>query len=160
MMMSTETPATLDELTANLTGWWASRDGEFYTVGSEASREAAISAATEEELGLGDGNCASFTVALCTAAQVRLSAMFRADRFLEECEDQADDYQFEGEPSPFFEVTKEQEADLEARVRAALDEWQVAHQLRFVSTAFVRVEHREQVTVPLSESAAPTEPTT
>lgn len=114
-------------------GYWYSRDGgEMYDGGPCVDREDAIA----EGLANTDPGD-TFTTAFCQIHHLKLAQFFDADRFLEDVEEnQCDDYTNE-DGDPVFEITKEQEADLQVMVRAAIDAWQEKHGLDFSSWYFL-----------------------
>lgn len=146
--------------------WYASGDGgEFFSVGPCATREDAIAAAIEERLGESEdvdeetGETAwflHFEVAECRNRPVRLADWIGAERLLERAEEELCDSDRRGnefDDDAAFEVSREQEKDLIARIRRACDEWQEAHGLVFAVKTFEAMRKDETVTHRL-----PTEP--
>lgn len=127
---------------ANEDGFWWTRDEETYHGGPCATREEAIRDAVGD-LEPGD----VVTTAWCTIHHLKLSEFFDADRLLEDIEDnQVDDYQGE-DGDTVFDVTPDQLSDLQAMVRATIDEWEVKHSLKFSSWYFKDCTQSEQYTV-------------
>lgn len=126
-------------------GFWWTRDEESYHGGPCATREEALAdAISDGTFEPGD----TITTAWCTIHHLKLSAFFDADRLLEDIEDnQVDDYQNE-DGDAVFDVTPDQKADLQAMVRAAIDEWEVKHGLKFSSWYFANCTQSEQHTMP------------
>lgn len=123
--------------------WWTSNE-ENYHDGPCATREEAIRAGVASgQFAVGD----TITTAWCTIQHLKLSEFFDADRMLEDIEDnQVDDYCSE-DGDAVFDVTPDQKMDLQAMVRAAIDEWEVKHQLKFSSWYFKDCTQAEQYTV-------------
>lgn len=117
---------TIEQLTAQDNGWYTSNDEEHWSNGPFADREQAEAEAQANEHYL-----------ICEAGRnpVRLSEYFEADTFLERAEEDLEELSNEGDPI-LDRITPEQEADLQARVRAAIDAWQVAHQIAPVPYMF------------------------
>lgn len=117
---------TIEQLTAERTGWYTSNDDEHWQNGPFDSREAAEVEAQANEDYL-----------ICEAGKrpVRLSEYFEVDTFLETTEDNLLELSNDGDPI-LDVINQEQQADLEARVRAAIDAWQVAHQIAPVPYMF------------------------
>lgn len=122
--------------------WWFGNDDEVFTTEC-ATREEAVSIATEEY----DGGY------ICEARAYQnmpLAGFFDAERFIEDAEDKASDL-----TSPdhghdvLFEVTPEQEADLERSVRAAIALWQKRHGLAFKPWMFERSRNHEYIPAPV-----------
>lgn len=119
-------------------GWWVGHSEERYHTECD-SREEAVRIATEEQ----DGGY------ICEAQKnddLRLSRYFTADRLIEYAEECSyDDF---GDPDgdfPIFEVSSDQGADLEKRVRAAIDEWQADHGLTFKAWKFSAQRNEEYI---------------
>lgn len=128
-------------------GWYASSDGELFTVGPYGDKQDAINEAVSDELGWNEGAC-HFTIAYAKEQVARVSSRFDADRFIEDAEDHYCEY---GDPDgnqAMIEPTREQIADLETRVRKAIDDWQVVNGLRFKLWAFAECSQYEEITVP------------
>lgn len=74
---------------------------------------------------------------------LRLSSYFHAETLLEGAEEDAYDLSDEGDL--IFDISDDQECDLQARVRAAIDTWQDAHGLRFVPFLFTASRNEERI---------------
>ena len=109
---------TIEELTAEHVAWYATNNDEIWRDGPFDTKGEAESVARSKELSLiGEaGNKA-----------IRVSDYFDAGDFLESTEESL--YELANEGVPLFEFTPEIEADLQKRVRQAIDEWQVANRL-------------------------------
>lgn len=114
--------------------WYAGRNEETFSEGPFDTREQAIA-----EL---DGY-AGF-VLLARKVPLRLSQFFHADTFLENAEDSAYDMANE-DGDPLFDISSDQQADLEARVRAAIEAWQYAHGLTFEPWSFTGTKNLERI---------------
>jgi hypothetical protein len=121
--------------------WFSGSNEEEFSDGPFDTREQAIAAL--------DGY-AGF-VMLARKVPLRLSGYFDADRFLEGAEDSAYDmansaYDMANEDGdPVFDISSDQQADLEARVRAAIEAWQYAHNLTFMPWAFNGTKNLERI---------------
>lgn len=114
--------------------WYAGPDGETFTVGPLNTREQAIA-----ELD-GEGGY----VILARKVPIRLAQYFDASEFLESAEERA--YELANEyGDPLFEVGSDEQADLEVRVRAAIDAWQYAHGLKFMPWSFSETKKLEKI---------------
>lgn len=114
--------------------WYAGSNEETFGHGPFDTREQAI----EELDGYGG------YVVMARKVPLRLSSYFDVDRLLENAEETAYDMANE-DGDPLFDVTDEQEADLQARVRAAIDAWQYAHGLTFIPWSFSETKHEERI---------------
>ena len=74
---------------------------------------------------------------------LRLSAQFSVEAFFEAAEESVYDLSNEGDP--IFDASSDQERDLQARVRAAIDAWQDAHGLKFVPWCFAASRNEERI---------------
>ncbi len=74
--------------------------------------------------------------------EVKLSNQFDVGYMLEGFEDNLYDI---GGDDPIFDCTKEQQKDLEARLKRAADEWQSVHSLRFTQWAIEFTEGPHQI---------------
>ena len=75
---------------------------------------------------------------------LQLSSHFHIGVLLDAAEDDVVDLSDE-DGSPIFDVSSDQEADLQARVRATIDAWQDAHGLKFVPWRFTEQRNLERV---------------
>lgn len=130
---------------ANEDGFWYSSNEENYHGGPCETRDQAVSEAVHSgDFEPGD----VFTTAFCKIHHLQLAQFFDAERFLDDVEDNlVDDYQSE-DGDPVFEVTPEQEADLQAMVREAITAWQAKHGLDFTSWYFLSTTQEETHTMP------------
>ena len=114
--------------------WYSGPDGETFTSGPFNTREQAIA-----ELD-GEGGY----VILARKVPLRLSGYFDVDTFLEQAEESAYDMANE-DGDPLFDVTKDQQEDLQARVRTAIEAWQYAHGLTFMPWSFSETKNLEKI---------------
>lgn len=143
-------PTPVDSPPVGGWAWWASFDGgERYSVGPEVSREAVIEAA--REYGGGD----PFVVVEATQRPVRLSDFIDVEDLVERADERAwedhgdpDDPDDSGNPIFDFSATGPVAANLEARIKRAVDEWQDANGVAPVSWRFT--ETRNEETIPAS----------
>lgn len=100
-------------------GWWVG-DGERYHDGPYLTKEDATAEAEVGEI-----------VAECLSNYIDLSQWFDAQDWLDRVLDSMEDENAPSESGnhPLDELTLDQTADLEKRVRAAIAAWQVAHDL-------------------------------
>lgn len=110
---------TIEELTASHTAWYSSNDEEFWDGGPYDTREEAEHWAKENGHRL---------IMQATKCPIRVSGHFDQGRFIEDAEESLYDRCGE-DGGPILDFTPDVNSDLHARVRAAIDEWQVAHQL-------------------------------
>ena len=83
-------------------------------------------------------------VVLARKVPLLLSGYFDVDTFLENAEDAACDLGNE-HGDLLFNVSKEQSDDLQARIRAAIELWQYAHDLTFLPWVFNHTISREYI---------------
>lgn len=133
--------------------WWAGSGDECYTVGPCDSRDDAISEATGECLGEfeQDGEW-KLSFHICEARKDPLNLsdwIMDIDELLERAEESVGDSDraSEYDDPPYFDCTKEQQADLERRIKLACDDWQKAHGLVFTTWTFSASRNHEQVVV-------------
>ena len=117
---------TLLELTAPQTSWYSSNDDECWSGGPYDTREEAEVEAKANEHRL---------IMQATKTPIRVSRFFDQADFIEQAEESLYDLANE-DGDPVLDFTPEVNLDLRARVRAAIDEWQVAHQLSPVAWRF------------------------
>lgn len=131
---------TLEELLATKVEWYASNDEENYHCGPFATREDAMAEALADELSV---------IAETWRTPIRVSAYFDAATFLATSdEDMADLANEDGDPLLDFKAVVV--ADLQVRVRRAIDEWQVAHQLAPVTYCFDRCNPEPVTEAPMA----------
>lgn len=118
--------------------WYAGYNDEEYCIGPLPTRDCAIDEARSDGLDGGDG----FFITEARKDPLRLSREFSADWLLNQAEDNVCDFANES-GDPIFEVTTEQEKDLEFVVRAAIDRWQKRHDLTFVPWVFTQTRNEE-----------------
>ena len=114
--------------------WYSGTNDENFSNGPFDTREQAVA----ELDGYGG------YVVLARKVPLRLSEYFDVDTLLENAEDVAYDLCNE-DGDPLFDVSKEQSKDLQARIRAAIDAWQYAHNLTFVPWAFTGTKNLERI---------------
>lgn len=110
---------TIEQLTAPHTAWYSSNDEENWQGGPYDTREEAEAEAKASEHRL---------IMQATKGQIRVSRFFDQGNFFEQAEESLYDICNE-DGDPILDFTPEVNLDLQARVRAAIDAWQVAHQL-------------------------------
>lgn len=114
--------------------WYSGSNEEEFGNGPFDTREQAIA-----ELDGYDG-----FVMLARKVPLRLSGYFDVETLLESAEDATYDMaNYDGDP--IFDVSKDQQEDLQARVRAAIEAWQYAHNLTFVPWAFTESKNLERI---------------
>ena len=114
--------------------WYAGSNEETFEYGPFDTREQAIA----ELDGYGG------YVIMARRVSLRLSKYFDADTFLENAEDRSCDMANE-DGDPVFDIDSDHKADLEARVRAAIEVWQYANGLTFIPWAFSGTKNLERV---------------
>lgn len=127
-------PRTIDALTQSQTFWYSSNDEECWQGGPYDTREEAEIEAKANEHRL---------IMEATKGPIRVSRFFCQASFIEQAEESLYDMANE-DGDPLLDFLADVNLDLQARVRAAIDEWQVAHQLspvawRFDSTGPVEI---------------------
>ena len=125
---------TIDQLTAGQTAWYTSNDVEVWAGGPCESREEAEAEAEAEEHRL---------IMQATKYPILVSDYFDQEAFFEAAEESLYD-QCNDDGYPILDFKPEVKDDLQTRVRKAIDEWQVAHQLspqpwRFSSSGEVEI---------------------
>lgn len=114
--------------------WYSGSDGEQFSGGPFDTREQAIA----------DLDGYGGYVILARKVPLRLAGYFDVETFLENAEEAAYDVCNEN-GDPVFDVSKEQSEDLQARIRAAIEAWQYAHNLTFVPWAFTNSKNLERI---------------
>lgn len=117
---------TIEDLNASQTAWYSSNDEEIWHGGPYGTREEAEAGAKAEEHRL---------IMRATKGPIRVSRLFAGDSFLEMAEENLSDLANE-DGDPILDFSAEACADFETRVRAAIDEWQIAHRLSPVAWRF------------------------
>lgn len=112
-------PKSLEQLTAKHTGWYTSNDEEHWAAGPFETREEAEEVAKGHEHRL---------ITQATKGPVRVSSQFDVEEFIEAANEALYDMGNE-DGDPIIDLSMEASNDLRVRVRAAIDEWQVAHQI-------------------------------
>ena len=114
--------------------WYSGENEEEFSGGPFDTRDEAIDALD------GYGGY----IVLARKVPLQLSKHFDATLFLEGAEDDVCDLCNEN-GDPIFDMSKEQSEDLQARVRAAIDAWQYAHNLTFVPWFFSESKLLERI---------------
>lgn len=134
--------------------WYAGENEEVLTVGPFPSREAVVREAAGQRLGEfldeADGSWKlAFHVVEARQDPLRLSAYVDAERLLEDAENslESSDRMTELDEGPIFECSVGQQADLEAHVRRACDDWQARHGLTFRVKSFSHSRNGERLVV-------------
>lgn len=110
---------SIEALTETHTAWYSSNDEEIWHGGPYATRAEAEAEAKCEEHHL---------IMEASKTPIRVSKLFDVNEFSEQAEESMCDIANE-DGDPILDFTQEVRDDLQARVRAAIDEWQVAHRL-------------------------------
>lgn len=118
---------TIEQLIAKHTAWYSSNDEENWQGGPYDSREEAETEARSNEHRL---------IVLASKANIRVSNLFDVETFLENAEESISDLSNE-DCEPILDFTQNDCEDLQARVRAAIDDWQVARQLAPAPWCFI-----------------------
>ena len=133
-------------------GWYACADEESYGCGPEATREAIIAVATQDEIGLHHDESTdivsqSFHIIEARKSDVLLAHEFDAARWLEGVNEQLEEYTND-DGEDIVSLTPSQTASLQATVREALTKWQAEHGLRFQPWIFAETRGAETITLP------------
>lgn len=138
--------------------WWGGTNEEVCTYGPHATKEAVIAEAMSERTGEFQAEDGSWKIGVyvCEARKdpLRLADWIDdAEFILDHAEDSVGDSDraSEYDDPPFFDCTKDQQADLELRIKAACDDWQTAHGLVFKTWTFSASRSHEYVVVDLPE---------
>lgn len=133
--------------------WYHTQDPEGIWYGKCATREAAIAEGLNEYGGEG------FYVTWANNPPIQLSDWIQAYCLLERADDSLSDSDRvcrEFDDAAVFEVTPEQDRDLQERIRKACDEWQAAHGLVFTVNTFQGMGTPEYVDpTPITAPALP-----
>ena len=125
--------------------WWVGKDDERYTTECVSHDEAVMIAREEYE--------GAWIIEAKKPENILLSAYFDVSRFIEDAEENAyDDHADEEGDSPVFDVTPEHITDLQAMVKAAIDEWQSKHGLVFQGFKFSASRNGEWIAGPEDEA--------
>lgn len=144
--------------------WFSGTNEEYFAHGPFDTREEAIQAAQEDACGefQDDDGTWKVGVHLVEARQdpLRLADWIDVQRMMECAEEDLGEsdrvcYEFDDDP-PYFESTREQQADLERRIKLACDEWQAAHGLTFTVRTFSASRNHDHVVVPHPNNEAAT----
>jgi hypothetical protein len=143
--------------------WYASYDGgENMQIGPCETREIALDELRQDGGGDhidNDGvwRCRG-VVMECRENNVDLARFFDTERWLEDAGERMDDNDCggdeDGERHPLLEISDEQQADLEASVRAAIRDWQKRHGLKLRSYWFMETRNSEDISIEIEEPAA------
>lgn len=119
--------------------WYAGDNDEVYTTGPHSSRDEALT----EACGMGWER-----IVLCEACKVpvKLSSYFSTEGILEAVSED-DDLTNEYGDGVEISTTPEQSRELEALVRAVIDDWQARHKIIIDPWAFTEVRKVEEVEV-------------
>ena len=119
-------PRTIEQLTQPHTAWYSSNDEEVWSGGPYDTREEAEDEAKANEHRL---------IMQASKGPIRLSRFFDQADFIEQAEENLYDMAND-DGDPILDFPPAVNLDLQARVRVAIDEWQVAHQLSPVAWRF------------------------
>lgn len=137
--------------------WWAGFNDEWMTIGPRPTRESAIDEAVQDGSGefldeSEDPPVWKNTIYVTEARQdpLRLADWIGLSWLLERAEEQladSDRVACENDDGPWFEVTPEQDKDLQERIRRACDQWQADHALVFTTATFSHQRNSEHLVV-------------
>ncbi|WP_062114078.1 hypothetical protein [Aureimonas sp. AU40] len=126
--------------------WWHGdrSNEEASAIGPYSTRESAIANAK------GYGHQKPYVFEATTT--LILSDFIDAETLLNDIEERRlnDGELAEDDDGPWFEATKEQAEDLKKRLKAAADEWQLAHDLHFRGYTFI--DYRNESDVPADDA--------
>jgi len=139
--------------------WYATIDEEHYTVGPAPTREAIIAEAKGDSLGEDQDQDGTwhlrFMIAECQENNVDLAKFFDVNRWLENIGQIMDDNMCganeDGDNHPLEEIDKEQQEDLQTRVRATIRQWQKDNGLRLKSYWFAATRYDENIDLTIDE---------
>lgn len=158
MIRSPETTSSAEAQPDDGWRWWGGISEEWCTIGPHLTRDAVIAEAIENEINAAQGADGRWTVSVfvCEARQdpLRLADWIDAERLIERAEESlydSDRVSGEYDEGPFFRATPEQEKDLITRIKAACDQWQAEHGLKFACSTFSDCRNSEMVCVPVPE---------
>lgn len=136
--------------------WWASYDGgEHMTIGPAETRDQLVQMVEDDRCGEYQTEDGTWRIKADIGEYRQnhqdLARWFDAERFIEDAAERMDDdacgSDEDGERHPVEEISKEQEADLEASVRAAIREWQSRHGLKLRSYWFYESRNEERLDI-------------
>jgi hypothetical protein len=98
-----------------------------------------------------------FQVAEATNPPIMLRDWIGADNALERADESIyDNDRVSSEyDDTIFDVTPEQDADLQLRIKKACDEWQETHGLKFKTSTFEKMRSHEEINIPKTATHAP-----
>ena len=128
-------------------GWYASADEENYYCGPEATRDAIIQAATDDEIGLYEADgIQCFHIIEAWQASVELADHFDAAAFVDGINDDLSDFGG-ADGVPVVDMTEVAINSLERVVRAEIAKWQSENNLKFRNWTFSGIRNRETITI-------------
>ena len=136
--------------------WWASYDGgEHMAVGPAETRSELVAMLKVDRGGEYQAEDGTWRIKAYIGEfrenHQDLAGWFEADRFIEDTADRMDECDCgsdeNGEQHPLGNISKEQEADLEASVRAAIREWQKRHMLKLRFYWFAERRNEEHLDI-------------
>lgn len=134
--------------------WWGGLHQEVCIYGPCTTREQVIEEAVADGTGEFQAQDGSWKIGVhvCEARKdsLKLSDWIGAiDDILEQADERVSDSDRSSEHDdlPYFDCTQDQQVDLEARIKAACDEWQAAHGLVFKTWTFSASRKHEHVVV-------------
>lgn len=133
--------------------WWVGHDEERYHTPCETREEAAYIA--QEQRGGG------YIVEALKPANIKISGYFDSGLFIENADDAAwEDHADPDGDYTLFEVTPDQQEDLQAMVRQTMDAWQEKHSLIFTGWKFSAQRNEEYISPAetIREALTPKEP--
>ncbi|SDG35396.1 hypothetical protein [Pelagibacterium luteolum] len=135
--------------------WWGGVDEEVCTYGPFDTKEDVIAEAAADGTGEFQDENGNWKIGVHVVEArkdpLRLADWIGdADELMERAEESVSDSDrasSEHDEPPYFECSKDQEADLERRIKAACDEWQAEHKLTFTTFTFSASRNHEYVVV-------------
>lgn len=135
--------------------WWGSTNEENFTYGPCKTRDEVIDEAIADRMGEFQDENGTWMIGvhICEARQdpLRVADWIGTEELLEHAEEtlaDSDRVAYEYDEGPWFECSTEQAKDFQARINAACDEWQKAHNLVFVPRTFSDTRSLKFIAVP------------
>lgn len=134
--------------------WWGGHDEEVCIYGPCETRQSVIDEATDDGIGAFKAEDGSWKIGVHVLEArkdgLRLADWIGdADEILERADEAVldSDRASENDDDGFFNCTKEQQADLDRRLKQACNEWQEANNLNFETWSFSASRNHEYVVV-------------
>lgn len=154
----------MSKITNELHGWkwWGGPDEEVCIYGPFDTKEEVIAEAVSDGTGEFQAEDGSWKVGVhvCEARKdgLRLADwIMGAFELLERADESVSDSDraSENDDPPYFDTTKDQQDDLERRLKSACDEWQTAHGLVFKTFTFSAARKHEHIVVDPAQGKTP-----